>query len=168
MDDEVQEHQNPYPAPPAHYVRYTDHHLDLLALLRARPDEPQDVVLADKTDVPPWALGELEPPRADWILEDGGTVEMFGELWNVRAGLAWGGGRAEGADGGTAGERGRHPVARAVRRDAALPRGPDRRHAASPPPLHPILTCAAQTGGRRCTRSCARYCSRTRRSRARC
>jgi hypothetical protein len=86
MDDEVQEHQNPYPAPPAHYVRYTDHHLDLLALLRARPDEAPDVVLADKTDVPPWALGELEPPRADWILEDGGTVEMFGELWNVRAG----------------------------------------------------------------------------------
>jgi mediator of RNA polymerase II transcription subunit 7 len=107
MEEEVLEHQNPYPAPPSHFVNYTDHNLALLALLRERvpvsapppvlenasqsteqlpPIDPaiQAQLLEDKTDVPPWALTDLEPPRVDWILEEGGTFGVFGEVWNVR------------------------------------------------------------------------------------
>jgi mediator of RNA polymerase II transcription subunit 7 len=107
MEEEVLEHQNPYPAPPSHFVNYTDHNLALLALLRERvpvsapplvsenasqsteqlpPIDPaiQAQLLEDKTDVPSWALTDLEPPRVDWILEEGGTFGVFGEVWNVR------------------------------------------------------------------------------------
>ncbi|CDO74436.1 hypothetical protein BN946_scf184972.g3 [Trametes cinnabarina] len=78
MDDEETELRNPFPSPPSHYTRYTDHNLRLLKLLRERVGEDADLysinqyeVLSDQTDVPDWPLAQLEKPRVDWILEEG-------------------------------------------------------------------------------------------------
>ena len=35
MDDEETELRNPFPSPPSHYTRYTNHNLKLLELQRA-------------------------------------------------------------------------------------------------------------------------------------
>lgn len=92
--DEESELRNPFPSPPSHYTRYSDHNLKLLALLRARqhasageseqlPSATTQVeLIKDETDVPEWPLEELEKPRVDWILEDGEYV-VFGEPWQV-------------------------------------------------------------------------------------
>jgi mediator of RNA polymerase II transcription subunit 7 len=102
MDEEETELQNPFPAPPSHYANYTSENLALLALLRERtkPDsvpvgidaslevlplvdlQRQAEVLADQQDVPAFPLTDLEPPRVDWILEDG-YFDVFGDRWPV-------------------------------------------------------------------------------------
>jgi mediator of RNA polymerase II transcription subunit 7 len=102
MDEEETELQNPFPAPPSHYTNYTAENLALLAVLRERtkPEpsaesldaslEPlastsvqkQTELLADQKDVPSFALTDLEPPRVDWILEDG-YFDVFGDRWPV-------------------------------------------------------------------------------------
>ncbi|KAF9503898.1 hypothetical protein BS47DRAFT_1386358 [Hydnum rufescens UP504] len=82
---------NPFPSPPSQYKLYTKTNLALLSLLRARTDtsvhdelslEKQREVLADQSQVPAWDLTTLEPPRADWIVEEGG-YETFGDLWLI-------------------------------------------------------------------------------------
>lgn len=109
LDEEETELRNPFPSPPSHYTNYTAHNLNLLALLRERvpsedvplPDanEPeastssrhlpaidlrqQYTVLADQQDVPDFPLTQLEPPRVDWIVEDG-HYTVFGDSWFVR------------------------------------------------------------------------------------
>jgi mediator of RNA polymerase II transcription subunit 7 len=108
LDEDETELRNPFPSPPSHYTNYTTHNLVLLSLLRERvplqegpsafaPSEasssarslpPVDVrqqytVLADQKDVPDWPLTNLEPPRVDWILEDGHYM-VFGDPWFVR------------------------------------------------------------------------------------
>ena len=108
-DGEDAELQNPFPAPPAHYVRYTAHNLKLLALMRerAQADDAADVakpaegalvppledptqavaaqskLLSDQQDLPDFPLYPLEQPRVDWIEEDN-TFTVFGETWPVR------------------------------------------------------------------------------------
>ncbi|OSC97235.1 hypothetical protein PYCCODRAFT_1377608 [Trametes coccinea BRFM310] len=90
MDDEETELRNPFPSPPSHYTRYTDHNLRLLKLLRERLGEDADLysinqyeVLSDQTDVPDWPLAQLEKPRVDWILEEG-YYTVFGDTWFVK------------------------------------------------------------------------------------
>ncbi|KAI9058468.1 hypothetical protein FKP32DRAFT_1742151 [Trametes sanguinea] len=90
MDDEETELRNPFPSPPSHYTRYTDHNLRLLKLLRERAGEDADLysvnqyeVLSDQTDVPDWPLAQLEKPRVDWILEEG-HYTVFGDTWFVK------------------------------------------------------------------------------------
>jgi mediator of RNA polymerase II transcription subunit 7 len=88
MDEEENELRNPFPSPPSHYTTYTSNNLKLLALLRERAADAdlnqvnQQEVLADLKDVPDWPLAQLEPPRVDWILQDG-SYEVFGDTWNV-------------------------------------------------------------------------------------
>jgi mediator of RNA polymerase II transcription subunit 7 len=92
MDDEEAELRNPFPAPPALYARYTQHNLDLLALLRERIQDSniddvdlakQDEILVDQQDLPDWPLAQLEKPRADWIVQDG-FYNVYGDTWFVR------------------------------------------------------------------------------------
>lgn len=89
MEEEEQELRNPYPSPPSNYTNHTSQNIAALALLRERiPDgdisvERQREVLDDQTDVPDWPLVNLEPPRFDWIVEEGKWT-VFGEIWNVR------------------------------------------------------------------------------------
>lgn len=101
--DEPTEIQSTFPAPPAHYLRYTDANLQLLSQLKTKlgpdaasyhptsEDAPypdvqairhQHALLADAHDVPDWDLLELQPPRADWIVEEGG-YSTFGDQWQV-------------------------------------------------------------------------------------
>ncbi|KAL1749016.1 MED7 protein-domain-containing protein [Schizophyllum fasciatum] len=108
-DGEDAELQSPFPAPPAHYARYTTHNLRLLALMReraqaddadevARPAEgalvppiedptqaavAQFKLLQDQTDLPDFPLYQLEKPRVDWIEEDN-TFTVFGETWPIK------------------------------------------------------------------------------------
>lgn len=88
MEEEEQELRNPYPSPPSNYTNHTSQNIALLALLRERvPDgdlsvEEQREVLVDQADVPDWPLTNLEPPRFDWIVEDG-NWSVFGEIWHV-------------------------------------------------------------------------------------
>ncbi|KAL1670840.1 MED7 protein-domain-containing protein [Schizophyllum commune] len=108
-DGEDAELQNPFPAPPAHYVRYTAHNLKLLALMRerAQADDAADVakpaegalvppledptqavaaqskLLSDQQDLPDFPLCQLEKPRVDWIEEDN-TFTVFGETWPIK------------------------------------------------------------------------------------
>lgn len=108
LDDDETELRNPFPSPPSHYTNYTAHNLTLLSLLRERvpAEEPsatdatepststwllppidvrqQYTTLADQNDVPDWPLTQLEPPRVDWILEEG-QYTVFGDTWFVRS-----------------------------------------------------------------------------------
>lgn len=105
--DEPTEIQSTFPAPPAHYLRYTDANLQLLTQLKtklgpeaapyhpASEDSPypdvqairqQHALLADAHDVPDWDLLELQPPRADWIVEEGG-YSTFGDQWQASSTL---------------------------------------------------------------------------------
>ncbi|KAI0356901.1 hypothetical protein OH77DRAFT_178809 [Trametes cingulata] len=90
MDDEETELRNPFPSPPSHYTRYTNHNLKLLGLLRERAGKDADLyainqyeVLSDQTDVPDWPLAQLEKPRVDWILEEG-HYTVFGDTWFIK------------------------------------------------------------------------------------
>lgn len=88
MEDDEGELRNPFPSPPAHYNNYTDRNLELLALLKERAvpyneDINQNDILSDQTDVPSWPLVSLQPPRVDWMLEDG-HYDVFGDRWFVR------------------------------------------------------------------------------------
>ncbi|EJF61688.1 hypothetical protein DICSQDRAFT_85733 [Dichomitus squalens LYAD-421 SS1] len=90
MDDEETELRNPFPSPPSHYTRYTNHNLKLLELLKERASEGVDIstlnqydVLSDQTDVPEWPLATLEKPRVDWILEEG-HYTVFGDTWFIK------------------------------------------------------------------------------------
>ncbi|KAG9096871.1 Mediator of RNA polymerase II transcription subunit 7 [Ceratobasidium sp. 370] len=101
--DEPTEIQSTFPAPPAHYLRYTGTNLQLLAQLKeklgpntpsfhpASEDSPypdlhavrqQHALLAGAHDVPDWDLLELQRPRADWIVEEGG-YSTFGDQWQA-------------------------------------------------------------------------------------
>ncbi|KZW03574.1 hypothetical protein EXIGLDRAFT_758922 [Exidia glandulosa HHB12029] len=90
-DDELEgELRNPFPSPPSHYTRFTSQNLKLLSLLKTRvengdaaPDDRQTTVLADQKDVPDWDLRLLEPPRVDWMLEDG-EYSAFGDTWKLK------------------------------------------------------------------------------------
>ena len=89
MDDEETELRNPFPSPPSHYTRYTNHNLKLLELLKDRAIDDADIaalnqydVLSDQTDVPEWSIATLEKPRVDWILEEG-HYAVFGDTWFV-------------------------------------------------------------------------------------
>ncbi|OBZ76142.1 Mediator of RNA polymerase II transcription subunit 7 [Grifola frondosa] len=80
----------PVPLPPSHYTHYTSHNLDLLRLLRTREGADADLasvnqreVLSDQSDVPEWPLAQLEPPRVDWILDEG-HYSVFGDTWFVK------------------------------------------------------------------------------------
>lgn len=83
---------NPFTFPPSQYLRYTKRNLVLLELLRQRsetqlhdemPLDEQQRVLSDQGEpVVDWDLTALEPPRIDWIQEDGG-YEVFGDHWPV-------------------------------------------------------------------------------------
>ncbi|KDQ15986.1 hypothetical protein BOTBODRAFT_31437 [Botryobasidium botryosum FD-172 SS1] len=94
--DALAEIVNPFPPPPIQYNRYTQQNLDLLALLRERSSttvhedlrKSQHAVLSDQADVPEWNLTELERPRADWIIEEGG-YNTFGDRWPVRFLKLW-------------------------------------------------------------------------------
>ncbi|KAI0335806.1 hypothetical protein GY45DRAFT_704555 [Cubamyces sp. BRFM 1775] len=90
MDDEETELRNPFPSPPSHYARYTNHNLKLLSLLRERLGQDADLyainqyeVLSDQTDLPDWPLAQLEKPRVDWILEEG-HYTVFGDTWFIK------------------------------------------------------------------------------------
>lgn len=90
MDDEETELRNPFPSPPSHYTRYTNHNLRLLELLKERAGDGVDIaalnqydVLSNQTDVPEWSIATLEKPRVDWILEDG-HYTVFGDTWPVK------------------------------------------------------------------------------------
>jgi mediator of RNA polymerase II transcription subunit 7 len=92
MDDEEAELRNPFPSPPSHYTKYTNHNLKLLRLLQERSHDlpPSQVnqyeLLSDQRDVPDWPLTQLEKPRADWILDDPeGYYDVFGDRWFVRS-----------------------------------------------------------------------------------
>ncbi|KAB5589272.1 hypothetical protein CTheo_7289 [Ceratobasidium theobromae] len=101
--DEPTEIQSTFPTPPAHYVRYTNANLQLLTQLKSKlgsdapsyhpasddlpyPDvqaiRQQHHLLADARDVPDWDLLELQPPRVDWIVEEGG-YSTFGDQWTI-------------------------------------------------------------------------------------
>ncbi|KAJ1310131.1 hypothetical protein OPQ81_006876 [Rhizoctonia solani] len=101
--DEPGEIQSTFPTPPAHYIRYTNANLQLLNQLKAKlgPDAPphhpasddlpypdiqairqQHNLLPDARDVPDWDLLELQPPRVDWIVEEGG-YSTFGDHWAI-------------------------------------------------------------------------------------
>ena len=89
MDDEETELRNPFPSPPSHYTRYTNHNLKLLELLKERAGEGVNIgtlnqyeVLSDQADVPEWPLATLEKPRVDWILEEG-HYTVFVDTWFV-------------------------------------------------------------------------------------
>ncbi|KAF8632972.1 hypothetical protein AX15_001569 [Amanita polypyramis BW_CC] len=87
--DQDTELRNPFPSPPSHYTRYTNHNLNLLALLNQRSNDPyhdnQYQVLADQSDVPDWPLVQLEKPRIDWILDEPDAYyDVFGDRWFVR------------------------------------------------------------------------------------
>ena len=84
-DDQL---RNPYPSPPSHFSRYTDENLKLLSTLGSRssqfsPTASQHDILAGESNVPDWALKDLEKPRVDWILEDG-EFTVYGDPWPVR------------------------------------------------------------------------------------
>ncbi|KAF9460145.1 MED7 protein-domain-containing protein [Collybia nuda] len=88
-DDDDAELRNPFPSPPSHYIRYSSHNLNLLALLHERspiqPDLNQHQVLADQPDVPDWPLAQLEKPRVDWILDEPNAYyDVFGDRWFVK------------------------------------------------------------------------------------
>jgi len=86
MDPEDSELRNPFPSPPSAYKNYTSHNMRLLTLLNARhdpdsvPAQAQEEVLADQKNVPSFDLHTLEPPRVDWVLEEG-HYSVFGESW---------------------------------------------------------------------------------------
>ncbi|QRV86504.1 mediator complex subunit Med7 [Ceratobasidium sp. AG-Ba] len=101
--DEPTEIQSTFPAPPAHYLRYTNANLQLLAQLKDKlgPDSPsyhpastdapypdvqairqQHALLTGAHDVPDWDLLELQRPRVDWIVEEGG-YSTFGQEWQI-------------------------------------------------------------------------------------
>ncbi|GAB1517374.1 hypothetical protein RhiTH_000421 [Rhizoctonia solani] len=101
--DEPGEIQSTFPTPPAHYVRYTSSNLQLLNQLKTKlgsdapsyhpasddlpyPDvqaiRQQHNLLSDARGVPDWDLLELQPPRVDWIVEEGG-YSTFGEQWSI-------------------------------------------------------------------------------------
>ena len=98
LDDEETELQNPFPAPPSHYLNYTDHNFSLLALLKSRAEdvnesfeqgEDTDVlltrqlhILEGQDGIPEWPLLQLEKPRVDWIVEDG-SYSVYGDAWFV-------------------------------------------------------------------------------------
>lgn len=87
-EEEEAELRNPFPSPPSHYTRYTNHNLKLLALLRERTTDVADLnqhqILSDQTDVPDWPLTQLEKPRVDWILEEPEAYyDVFGDRWFV-------------------------------------------------------------------------------------
>lgn len=91
MDEETNELRNPFPSPPSHYTRYTQHNLKLLALLKERaetdsdPPTNQHIALSDQKDVPEWDLTLLEKPRVDWILEEPNAYyDVYGDRWFVR------------------------------------------------------------------------------------
>lgn len=89
----MEEIANPFTFPPSQYRRYTKRNLVLLDLLRTRtetklhdeiPLDEQYRILADQGEpAVEWDLTHLEPPRIDWIVEDGG-YEAFGDFWPVR------------------------------------------------------------------------------------
>lgn len=88
MDDEEVELKNPFPSPPSHYTKYTTHNLKLLALLKEKTRDGEEVnqkeLLADETDVPDWDLRQLEKPRVDWILDESDAYyDVFGDRWLV-------------------------------------------------------------------------------------
>ncbi|CAE6457312.1 unnamed protein product [Rhizoctonia solani] len=101
--DEPAEIQSTFPTPPAHYTRYTNANLQLLSQLKTKlgPDAPshhpasddlpypdvqairqQHNLLSEARDVPDWDLLELQPPRVDWIVEEGG-YSTFGDQWAI-------------------------------------------------------------------------------------
>ncbi|KAH9947835.1 MED7 protein-domain-containing protein [Amylocystis lapponica] len=88
-EEEEAELRNPFPSPPSHYTKYTARNLELLELLRERapdgalPAADQYTLLADQNDVPEWPLAQLEPPRVDWILEEG-SYTVFGDTWFIK------------------------------------------------------------------------------------
>ncbi|KAF8641019.1 hypothetical protein AX17_000664 [Amanita inopinata Kibby_2008] len=89
MDEQDTELRNPFPSPPSHYANYTNHNLNLLALLCERSTNPsqanQHQVLADQSDVPDWPLTQLEKPRIDWILEETDAYyDVFGDRWFIK------------------------------------------------------------------------------------
>ncbi|KAF8167710.1 mediator complex, subunit Med7 [Crassisporium funariophilum] len=89
MDEDTAELRNPFPSPPSHYTKYTNHNLKLLATLKARSADganlSQHEVLKDQNDVPEWPLTQLEKPRVDWILEEPDAYyEVFGDRWFVK------------------------------------------------------------------------------------
>jgi mediator of RNA polymerase II transcription subunit 7 len=90
MEDDETELQNPFPSPPSHYTKYSSHNLKLLALLLERsgdnaPNVNQHEALSDQTDIPEWALTQLEKPRVDWILDEPEPFyDVFGDRWFVR------------------------------------------------------------------------------------
>jgi mediator of RNA polymerase II transcription subunit 7 len=90
MDEETNELRNPFPSPPSHYTRYTNHNLKLLGLLKERAEDSeqptnQHIALSDQKDVPDWDLTLLEKPRVDWILEEPNAYyDVYGDRWFVR------------------------------------------------------------------------------------
>ncbi|KAF7303208.1 Mediator of RNA polymerase II transcription subunit 7 [Mycena kentingensis (nom. inval.)] len=89
MDDVDGQLQSPFPSPPSHFNKYTTHNLSLLQLLNerqpSRPDDSQHQILSDQSDVPDWALTQLEKPRIDWILEEPDAYyDVYGDRWFVK------------------------------------------------------------------------------------
>ncbi|EJD42588.1 hypothetical protein AURDEDRAFT_89480 [Auricularia subglabra TFB-10046 SS5] len=92
MEDDLEaELRNPFPSPPSHYRNYTSQNLRLLSLFKSRTDgqdeaetsQSQREVLADEPNVPEWDLRTLEPPRVDWVVEDG-HYSVFGDTWPIQ------------------------------------------------------------------------------------
>ncbi|KZT56721.1 hypothetical protein CALCODRAFT_497039 [Calocera cornea HHB12733] len=67
-----------FPAPPRFYNRYTTRNLELLEKLKVDGSD----ALVGEQDLPEWDLAELDPPRADWIVEEGG-YSSFGDFFPI-------------------------------------------------------------------------------------
>ncbi len=72
---DLEEIRNPFPSPPSFYTHFTSYNLKLRDLWLERSSgneqESQHELLSEFTDVPDWPLSSLQPPRVDWILDEG-------------------------------------------------------------------------------------------------
>ncbi|KAF8922126.1 MED7 protein-domain-containing protein [Mucidula mucida] len=84
---DLEEIRNPFPSPPSFYTHFTSYNLKLRDLWLERSSgneqESQHELLSEFTDVPDWPLSSLQPPRVDWILDEG-EFTVFGEVWPVK------------------------------------------------------------------------------------
>ena len=147
MDEEETELRNPFPSPPSHYTRYTNHNLKLLELLKERAGDGADVaalnqydVLSDQTNVPEWSIATLDKPRVDWILEEG-HYTVFGDTWFV-SGLRDISFPSDWIHRGFPGQ-GDYPFISGTWRTSAIPTGSQRRYVPHPPTymcsfIHPL------------------------------
>lgn len=90
MDDSPLPLSATFPPPPPHYALFTPANLALLASLQPPPSSSPSAASKGKqrataqTDDDEHLVRQLEPPRVDWIEQDGG-FEVFGDFYPVRS-----------------------------------------------------------------------------------